>query len=121
MTKHPSRKVMNFRHLVGRDTIGENELQQLSNKCRNKNATYSTKLGLILIKLGQLNTRRILIWRSVCHLNLVKYYANFIEIFDELMERYRFLFICSTDFLALRTQLSVYLWSVLLKIISFKV
>ena len=72
--------------------LGENKLQHLSNKWRNKNTTYSTKLALILIKLGRLNTRRILIWMSICHLNFIKYYVNFIENFDELVERYRTLF-----------------------------
>ena len=37
---------------------GGNELQQLSNKWRNKNSTHSAKLGLILIELGQLGTKR---------------------------------------------------------------
>ena len=70
----------------------ENELQQLSNKWRNKNTTYSTKHGLILVKLGQLNTRRMLIWRSICHFNHIKYYVNFFENFQQLMKRYHTLF-----------------------------
>ena len=53
--------------------LGKNELHQLSNKWRNKNIKYSTKLGLILIKLGQFNIRSMLIWRSICHMDLIKY------------------------------------------------
>ena len=69
--------------------LGENELQPLSNKLRNKNTMCSTKLESILIKPGQLNTRRILIWKSIYHLNLIKHYVNFMENFEKVMERYR--------------------------------
>ena len=54
--------------------------------------TCSIKLGLILIKLGQLNTRLMLIWMSICHLNLIKYYVNFMENFKEFVETFRTLF-----------------------------
>ena len=55
--------------------LDENEWQQLSNKWRNKNTTYSTKLVIILIKLC---------W-SICHLNLIKRCVNFMENFKELI------------------------------------
>ena len=38
--------------------------------------------GLIII-----NTKRMLIWRSICHLSLIKYYFSFMENFEELTER----------------------------------
>ena len=41
--------------------LDENELQQLSNRWRNEDTICSTKLGLILTKLGQFNGRRMLI------------------------------------------------------------
>ena len=68
--------------------LGENELQQLSNKWRNKNTKCSTKLKLILVKLGQLNIKRMLTWMSISYINLIKHYVNFMENFEELMERY---------------------------------
>ena len=47
------------------------------------------QLGLILTKLGQSNAGRILIWKSILHLTLIKHFVNSVENFEEFMEKYR--------------------------------
>ena len=78
--------------------LDENELQQFSSGWRNKN---TTKLGLILTKLGQFSTRGMLIWKSIRQLNLIKHFVNIVKNFKELKERYRSQFTWNTNFLAL--------------------
>ena len=69
--------------------LDENELQQLSKRWRNKNWMCSTELEYILTKLGKFDPRRTLIWKSISHLNLTKYFVNFVESFEEEIERCR--------------------------------
>ena len=59
--------------------LDENELEQLPNKWRNRDAMRSTKSGLIPRRPWRLNARGMLIWRSIRHLSLIKHYINFIE------------------------------------------